>query len=170
MIVGCPSLRVHQKNGLSLFLLTLHFPESRCDASRDNAHAPAQALNFKCSVCDECFLSSKALECHKRIRHKSRAPQRFYAPASGVCPVCQNVYNSRLRLLAHLCDRRRDRCWKTITVCPSNYTALSPTPVDELDVSDRCARREACKAGHSHSLAVGTARTAAGKSIGHVKR
>lgn len=52
---------------------------------------------------------------------------------------------------------------------PGRYRRLPQKRVDELDEHDRIARRVAYRAGHSHVLAVGEARTRHGKAIGHVR-
>ena len=49
------------------------------------------------------------------------------------------------------------------------YPRLSSKLVDELDSEDTALRAKDRKAGHSHPLARGLAKTASGKTIGHAK-
>jgi hypothetical protein len=104
---------------------------------------------------------------HRGIRHKVRSPQRYHAEAHGRCGACGTCLLSRLRLLAHLSDPRRPKCWKYICDHPDRDAHLSEERVKELDEADQIDRREAQRQGKSHVIAVGPARTAAGKFIGH---
>merc|ERR1739848_860113 len=49
----------------------------------------------------------------------------------------------------------------TNTACPTSFPR-----VEELDLADRQARKAARRMGHTHPIAVGSARTSAGKCIG----
>ena len=62
-----------------------------------------------CSAPRPAFSSAKALASHQRTRHAVRNPMRAFADASAVCQCCGNYYGTRLRLLAHLSDSRRDK-------------------------------------------------------------
>eukprot|EP00973_Karenia_brevis_P041578 5752862-Karenia_brevis.AAC.1 len=77
--------------------------------------------------------------------------------------------STRLRLLAHLSDSRRDTCWKLIITSPGDFQKLSEDQVKELDDADCEARREARRAGHTHAIAQGAATTCTGKVVGHVR-
>ena len=149
----------------------IHFVESACDLgagavpSRD---APITA--HRCPQCPSSFASARALKSHMRTKHGAKAPQRIFCLPDGVCQVCKTQFRSRLRLLAHLCDSRRTKCWDTICSSPSSYNRLSSAQCTELDSLDNVQRRDARRAGHSHALAVGQAYTASGRAIGCAKR
>jgi hypothetical protein len=83
--------------------------------------------------------------------------------------VCMNHYQSRLRLIRHLKDRR-GRCWDQIASNASSFTRLSDVRVHELDEVDRAARKEARVQGHTTVLSVGSAKRPDGTRIGCVKR
>eukprot|EP00972_Heterocapsa_arctica_P115815 16449817-Heterocapsa_arctica.AAC.1 len=76
---------------------------------------------------------------------------------------------TRLRLLAHLSDHRRPKCWNVIRSSPLDFDPLPEASVVELDLKDREARKAAKKQGRTHPVAVGLALTAKGKFIGHVR-
>ena len=128
---------------------------------------------FRCSLCPAPenltnFLSKKALDSHIRSRHKVKTEVRILAPESGKCMVCKAQFQSRLRLIAHLSDTRvrRDRC--RVKVLSGDIRPLSAATVERLDNVDTMLRREAHRSGRSHPLAVGQARRANGKAVGHV--
>lgn len=123
-----------------------------------------------CTVCGMLCADSKAMQQHRRIKHNVRSPRRYYVEAHGRCGACGTCFLSRLRLLAHLSDPRRPKCWKFICDYPDQTSPLSEERVTELDEADRPARREAQRQGMSHVKAIGPAVTVAGKLIGHVTR
>lgn len=49
------------------------------------------------------------------------------------------------------------------------YPRLSVIVVFKLDIIHRVARKEAQRQGHTHPIALGSATTAEGKTIGHVQ-
>ena len=153
----------------SLAVKTLHFIESACDKHAMPDLQCQLVCHFRCDACDCAFPTEKAKKAHQRTKHKVLVPQRHYADENGVCPVCSTGFNTRLRLLAHLCDSRRPKCWDRICAQPTNFERLSDERTLELDAADRVSRREARRAGYSHPIAIGPARTEAGKLIGHVK-
>ena len=104
-----------------------------------------------------------------RAKHKKRAPQRAFAQESGTCQVCGSCFNTRLRLLAHLSDARRDMCWQVIVSRPDKFVQLTQDELTHLDNVDRVLRREAWRTGHTHPIASAPARTAAGALVGHVR-
>jgi len=116
------------------------------------------------------FISHKALASHIRTMHKVRTEVRFFAPESGKCMVCKAQLQSRLRLIAHLSDTRvgRDRC--RVKVLSGTMRPLASAIVANLDEADRTMRREAKQSGRSHPIAVGQARKADGKAVGHVNK
>ena len=125
-------------------------------------------LAFHCELCDNpkpAFSTQKALDQHKRIKHKQRTAIRCFVDDSGVCPCCKNNYVSRLRVLSHVRDPRRPKCKQYIL-----SGAVAEVPVElvrEFDLQDKLQRRAAQRSGHSTPLAVGSARTASGKRIGY---
>ena len=130
---------------------------------------------FTCSECavteeKSDFDSQKALDSHARAKHGVRCEVRCFAPESGKCPVCKAVLCTRLRLIAHLSDKRvgRDRCRNA--VLSGSVTPLAPASVLRLDEADRVARRLAQQAGKSHVTAVGQAKRANGQAVGHVRK
>ena len=80
---------------------------------------PCSEISFA-HVCEFCpqprpaFKSQRALESHQRIKHGCRSEMRFYADADGICPSCKGCFMTRLRLLAHLVDKRRPKCRNSI--------------------------------------------------------
>ena len=84
--------------------------------------------------------------------------------------VCKAQLQSRLRLIAHLSDTRvgRDRC--RVMVLSGTMRPLASATVAHLDEADRTMRREAKQSGRSHPIAVGQARKADGKAVGHVNK
>lgn len=123
-----------------------------------------------CNQCSAVFTNRKALLAHQRTKHQQRAEQRYYSNAEGVCQVCCTQFHTHARLLQHLTDRRRTRCWSTICAELFNYNRLSEESVNELDEWYRVQKADAFKHGHSHILAKKPARTQAGKLIGRVRR
>lgn len=148
----------------------LHFSESRFgQVEQPIALTIAVVHTFACDKCGTVFASSRALQSHVRLKHKERCLQRLYADSSGVCSVCKTILNTRLRLIAHLSDTRRDECWSEIRAHPRKYKRLAAELVADLDDKDRVSRRDVQRQGKSHRTAVGSARTASGKLIGHVR-
>ena len=142
-----------------------YFTDSVCD--RDPvADAPVPERPFGCDRCPAAFGTEKELAQHRRRKHDVRCPQRFFAPASATCPVCGTLFQQRLRLLSHLCDKRRPKCWQAILAAPDVHKPLAAQTVKELDMQDRLLRRAAQRAGHSHHLARGVAVRPGGAQTG----
>jgi hypothetical protein len=146
----------------------IHFTESMGDPPSSGLHDDPHVLPHVCGDCQTAFPTSRALGSHRRIAHKVLAPQRLFAPANGVCPCCGTRFLSHLRLLAHLCDARRPKCWDAIRVQPSLRLPLHV--VKQLDCEDNVSRLAARRAGHSHDLAVGSAMRANGSVVGRATR
>ena len=143
----------------------LHFVDSLCDVRA----LPDDAQTCRPHVCTDChvaFATAKQLAQHRRIKHGERCPQRFYAPASGICPACHTTFGTRLALLSHLCDSRRNACWNAITRNPKRYAKMPATTVEALDDVDREARNAARKSGHTHALATGGCVRSDGTHVG----
>ena len=122
---------------------------------------------YFCDICEyrPSFKSNKALLSHQRVIHGSRNCMRLYALANGICSACQTKFQTRLRLLAHLCKSRRPKCRELIL---QSCSQLPETRSKELDDQDRLLRRALGKSGHTHVIATAPTRTARGKRIGHV--
>ena len=150
------------------YVRSLHFTGSvldRVDLS------PEVSPDFVCIVCGEGFASHKSMAAHVRTKHRghesARVPQRFYAFEGGECRICGTNFNSRFRLLRHLCDSRRTRCWDALRA--SSIEPIAEAEVSRLDDTDKVARREAKKSGHSHPIAKGAAIARDGRQIGYVR-
>ncbi|CAK0891389.1 unnamed protein product, partial [Prorocentrum cordatum] len=146
----------------------LHFVDSCCDAA---AAAPASTAGgtrpHVCAICDSRFASAKALSQHMRIKHGQKCLQRFWAPAGATCLACGTSFG--LRLLSHLCDSRRPKCWNEIRANRKRFPPLLDFVVAKLGLMDQELRREAQRAGHSHALAKGPARRADGSTVGRAR-
>ena len=78
------------------------------------------------------------------------------------------AFPTRRRLLAHLCDSHRDKCWQQMSALSSRYLALSESTGGALDEKDRGERRGAAKCWHSLPLACAHSIAARGNLVGHV--
>ena len=127
-------------------------------------------LHSKCNMCESAFLNAKALLAHQRTKHQRRVEQRYYSNKEGVCQCCGTMFHTHARLLRHLTDRRRTRCWTSIQSDPAKFTRLSEAEVRKLDAWYRAQKALACRAGHSHVQSAKPAMTNTGKMVGHVRR
>jgi transcription elongation factor Elf1 len=145
-----------------------HYDDSVCD----HVALPGMVLlhEFSCPSCPARFESSRAMLSHSRRKHGTRILQRAFAEANATCQSCGTQFDTRVRLIRHLCDTRRTRCWDAILESPASFRTLSGDALMALDRADTVSRRDAQRAGHSHPIAVGPARTAAGRIIGHAQR
>ena len=155
-------------NEWAALVAKLNFVESVLDTCCPIVHA--QHLNTH--VCDLCpeprpsFPSAKACNQHMRIRHAIKSPVKVYIDGSGVCPICQTNFSSRLRVLAHVSDTRRPKCRDQILA-----GACAPLPravFSKLEAKDRSSLKAARKQGNTHVIATQSAITKQGKCIGHV--
>ena len=131
-------------------------------------HAHTVAAAFQCRHCESCFATAKARAQHERVRHKVTNVIKRHIGASPICACCGTDFVQRPRLVAHLSDvrPRRSRCR---TWYLANVPVIDEHTLSELRSKDREAQRAAWRAGHSHPIASGgTARTAAGRPVGHV--
>ena len=96
-----------------------------------------------------------------------RDPVVVYVDGSGVCPKCKSSVGTRLRCPAHLTDSRRARCRQAILT--GEFTRLAASELKILEAADRVSRGAAQTIGKSHPQALGSAMTADGKRVGHVK-
>ena len=127
---------------------------------------------FFCKLCSgsevPCFATEKALLQHQRVQHARRIDVRMFVDDSGLCPVCLGNFVTRIRVIAHLSDRRPSRSACRSSLLDGSFSSLARNVVDALDERDRDLKRCARQSGHSHVIACQSARTAAGKRIGHV--
>ena len=83
---------------------------------------------------------------HRRVMHGYRCAARVYAAADGVCIACGTKFGNRPRLIAHLSDPRRSKCFDW---CAEFGSPLSGEVVESLDLEDRKLRAHFRKLGHS---------------------
>ncbi len=83
-----------------------------------------------------------------------------------MCPVCKTNFHTRLRVLAHLSDKRRTSCSSALVAGAHPRLASEEVlRLNQIAEAWRNARRD----GHTHAIAVMSAVTEAGKRIGHVR-
>ena len=104
---------------------------------------------------------------HCRAKHGVRNAIIEHIGDIGVCPICSTNFITRLRLISLLSDSRRARC--RVQVMSGSYPKIPPDELARLNEADREIRKLALKSGHTHPIAAKSARTAAGKRIGHVR-
>ena len=120
--------------------------------------------SFSCTSCNVSFKSAKALYFHEQSFHGRRSSMRYYANTDGVCPVCGVRLGTRLRLLKHLSDKRRDKCRSQLTA--SYIPPLPDDVVQQLDEADRATRAAARAEGFSYVGSKSQALRADGKRAG----
>ena len=103
------------------------------------------------------FMSVKAMEQHRRIAHRGRSLLRWYLPEDAVCPSCKRQYSSRLRLAAHVNDKRRGAECKDF-ILSGKVPKLSSKEVQALDEMETEMRVDARRQGHSQPLVLGSHR------------
>ena len=89
---------------------------------------------------------------------------RYFANSDGVCLACRSVFSSRLRLIGHLNDRRRQACRDKL--CSGQFPKLPEEIVTRLDLADRGLLTAARKDGHTHVLSSFAAVRADGRRMG----
>ena len=122
------------------------FFASVCDTAAGPTSERARAYECHCGC---AFSSQRALESHQRAKHGARLDIQDFL-ANAVCPACGKNFHERVRLIAHVSDRRRPRCREWIT---ANVPRLPPARAEALRLKDRELRRAAQQQGHSHHLA-----------------
>ena len=167
MVLSCPAVSLNWMLGRlcsmsawesavqSIFLITSG-SDKQSISSSNNINSGINLINMHiCLECEPhaqgvrtCFSTSRALESHMRAKHKTLCEFRCYVNADGKCPVCATVFNSRIRCIAHLSDRRRTKCSDIIS--EGQIRKLADATVARLDLLDRESRRLAQRAGHSH--------------------
>ena len=148
---------------------SVFFSDSQLDHHQTIQNDDVDSLVHKCTQCLDgaCFGTRKALLQHQRKLHAYKDPVCVYVDSSGVCPACKTIFHTRLRCLAHVCDTRRVKCRDRIL--SSGIPPIPPTLLKHLEEQDRLARASARQQGHTHPIAVLSARTCEGKRIGYVK-
>ena len=121
--------------------------------------APQPHLCTLCIPRHVAFPTAKALAQHMRIVHGE------FIDASGVCPVCGTNLHTRLRVIAHLSDPRRNIKGRQ-ALCSGLFPRLPLSTLSVLDVIDMKERRQARKAGRTHVVAVQPAHRANGRICG----
>ena len=140
-----------------------------------SAQRPGEAKLYVCTMCPQRpdgtrpgWASERALMSHKRCKHKCLSEYRYFVREDGRCPICNTVYNTRIRCLAHITDRRRSRCAQAIDA--GGALRIDEGTVLRLDEADRVQRREAQRQGHTHPIAQGPAIRRDGKVVGRVSK
>ena len=139
----------------------------RCDLTSMNLDATARArsasgewgsqpvLRHVCAQCNAGFPTFKALESHKRAKHKSRTPLSNLIGSSNVCPCCHTAFSCRARLLAHVSEKRNrgSRQYSCNTILLAGL--VQPPSAANLAIAfdeDKEARSAARKSGHTVPL------------------
>ena len=139
----------------------------------DSAASPKAEPGCDQFLCQQCplphpaFASNKALMSRCRAEHGARNAIIEHIGDTGVCPNCSTNFITRLRLIADSSDSRRARC--RVQVMSGGYPKTPPNELARLNEADREIRKLALESGHTHPIATKSARTAAGKRIGHVR-
>ena len=145
----------------------IFFVDSRLDRSAHLASSDvhtSHAVFFACAHCGARFPTSRAMESHMRAKHGQRLAIKQFI-GSSKCPSCGTDFQSRLRCIAHLSDRRRTVCSEWVQ---KNCRPIGSSRLDKLDEVDRAARRKAQQQGLSHATASMPAKAATGRIVGRV--
>ena len=114
------------------------------------------AAEFVCPTCQVSFKSNKALKQHTRIKHGVRCEWSAFVPGSS-CPVCAKNFSHRLRVFAHLCDRRYGmRCADTIRA--GTVPVIPEDTRLQLEADEANLRREAKLHGYTQPKVSGSHR------------
>ena len=147
---------------------SLAYSDSNCDVTVPADFVAVNLVGYTCLQCDggvRSFPTQKALASHMRSAHNVKNMYRLYVDGSGKCPVCSTNLHSRLRVIAHLSDPRRNlKCRQAIH--DGTVQSLPQSEVTKLDALDTLARREAQRAGRSHPIASESACKADGRKCG----
>jgi hypothetical protein len=132
---------------------------------------PLHVRTFGCDLCPGTnklwFPSVRALATHKRTAHGQLSDIKRYAGGDGVCLACGTSFSTRLRLVAHVSDRRRPKCRDELL---ENH---QPPPLDEvarLDALDWAYQKETRKRGHTQPLSSRQAMKLDGRNVGQIKQ
>ena len=132
---------------------------------------PAAALaTFVCNLCSpaKAFATEKACDSHCRSKHGMVSCIPKYINGSGICPACGTKFQSRIRVIAHLSDKRRPACRDR--VLNGEFPLLPEQLFVQLQEADRHTRKMALHDGHTHPIAQASAVKADGRRVGRVTR
>ena len=92
---------------------------------------------------------------HMRTKHAQKSALRTYLDGSGRCPVCLTQFESRIRCLAHVSEKRfrgkaQESCRSKLEA--GGFLALPHALVSALDAADALLRRGARRHGRSAPL------------------
>ena len=161
-MTSCP------KEWKALVKSSLTYAGSSYDDTMPQFNEPANLYGHTCDICGKggrSFPISKALAAHMRRAHGVRCMYRVFVDGSGLCPICKTYLHTRLRVIAHLSDPRRNlKCREAIH--NGTVPRLPDSLVAELDALDTGFRRTAQRAGLSHPVAHKVARRQDGRKSG----
>jgi len=140
------------------YVKELFYVESIADDNLSST-APAPAATFVCAECNVAFVSAKALASHRRRKHNVFSSVKRFIGEDAKCPVCESVFPSRLRAIAHLSDKRRQKCSARL----GEFAPLCDSEVERLDEIDRGRRRQAYRDGLTQPKAAGYSKDALGR-------
>ena len=117
---------------------------------------------FSCNLCQAAghsavFYSRKALLAHERIVHGSRSIFRHFVTEDCRCPVCKASFSTKLRVLAHLCEKRKRgrRAYSCRdAILNGGVLPVSNEMVSKIDHEDNVARKAARSVGKVHPPAL----------------
>jgi exonuclease III len=154
------SVAVHFPREWKSLVKRCHLTSMELDANSQKKFDPGHwgsqpPLSHSCLVCEAAFSTAKALESHRRAKHKSRAAFSTLLGSSKVCPCCHTEFSSRPRLLAHVSERRNrgGRRYSCNTLFATGL--VHPPSHDELQSAleaDKETRSLARKSGHTVPL------------------
>ena len=108
--------------------------------------------------CGLVLKSARALAMHERMKHAAGSTVKAWAGATGVCCVCGTQLSTRLRLIAHLSDRRirgnRQPCCSLL----HRFPQVEAAEQHRLDELDKLARSAARRRGNTQPLSAAPAK------------
>ena len=100
-----------------------------------------------CGLCNVGFSSWRGFQQHDRKVHGARCSAKWYADSNGRCPVCFKIFPSRLRLVAHLTEKRSRGGKVPCGPLLGNARRLPADRVAYLDSLDTLERAKARREG-----------------------
>jgi len=92
------------------------------------------ATIFCCDLCTNgVFESQKALDQHKRVKHKIRTPVADFVGHVSKCPICLTDFGNRARLITHLSERRIQSKVRQ-TNCHFEFMNNLPSKLDQISL------------------------------------
>ena len=150
LITDCPS-------GWRELVKAVHFNSMEFDVAAKPKTKPGEWGSMplpahKCATCGDSFPSAKALEAHKKAKHKTRAAVAAKIGTCTVCPCCHVQFSTRSRLLAHASEKR-NRGGRAYT-CNALLLAglvddLGDDDLTDAFANDKQARTAARRMGHT---------------------